>query len=124
MAIDATVGGANANSYVTIDRATAILTESRLRVSDWTDAPNGDEDREAALRWATSLIDTYFDFEGQRDVGAFLDEAETKLGWLDIRAHPLGVDSPSIRVTMYNPMGVAIIEQVRDFMHEFKGRHS
>jgi len=57
-------------------------------------------------------------------VEAFLDEAETKLGWLDIRAHPLGVDSPSIRVTMYNPMEVAIIEQVRDFMHEFKGRHS
>lgn len=66
MAIDATVGGSNANSYVTIDRATEILTESRLRVTDWTDAPNGDEDREAALRWATSLIDTYFEFEGNR----------------------------------------------------------
>lgn len=66
MAFDATVGGSSANSYVTVDRATSILTESRLRVSAWTDAANGDEDREAALRWATFLIDTYYDFEGER----------------------------------------------------------
>jgi hypothetical protein len=66
MAIDATVGGTASNSYVTVDRATEILTGSRLRVTDWTDAPNGDEDREAALQWATFLIDTYYDFEGAR----------------------------------------------------------
>jgi len=65
-ALDATIAGTSANSYVTVERATEILTDSRLRVSAWTDAPNGEDDQEAALQWATYLIDTYFVFEGNR----------------------------------------------------------
>lgn len=66
MALDTTLSGESSNSYLTLERATEILTESRLYASAWTDAAGGDADREAALRWATKLIDTYFDFEGHR----------------------------------------------------------
>jgi hypothetical protein len=64
--LDATIGGTTANSYVTIVRASEILEDSRLRATAWTEAPGGDEDRDAALQWATRLIDTYFEFEGNR----------------------------------------------------------
>jgi len=53
----------------------------------------------------------------------FLHETENELGWLDIRSHPLGVESDAIRVTMYNPQSIETVEAVRDFMHEFKQRH-
>jgi phosphoserine aminotransferase len=55
-------------------------------------------------------------------VEKFLKET-TELGWLDIRSHPLGIKSSAIRVTMYNPQPVEVIEQVRDFMIEFKARN-
>jgi hypothetical protein len=54
MALDATVGGANANSYLTVTEATAYFA-TRLYSSVWTAASNGD--KEAALIWATRLID-------------------------------------------------------------------
>lgn len=42
------------------------------------------------------------------------------MGWLDVRSHPLGIDSDAIRITMYNPQPIEVIEHVRDFMHHFK----
>lgn len=66
MALDTTIAGEDSNSYLTVSRATDILTESRLYSDAWTSAPGGTSDQEAALRWATKLIDTYYEFEGKR----------------------------------------------------------
>ena len=56
-------------------------------------------------------------------VEKFLKET-TNLGWLDIRSHPLGISSSAIRVTMYNPQPVEVIEQVLEFMIKFKAANS
>lgn len=64
MALDATVKGSAANSYLTEVEATTYLTTERLYVTAWTAAsvPN----REAALIWATFLLDNSFDFDGEK----------------------------------------------------------
>lgn len=64
MALDATVGGANSNSYLSESEANTYLTNERLYISAWTAATTGT--REQALIWATFLIDTSFEFEGSR----------------------------------------------------------
>ncbi len=56
-------------------------------------------------------------------VNKFLEETSEELGWLDIRSHPLGIDSDAIRVTTYNPQPIEVVELVRDFMHDFQQRH-
>ena len=56
-------------------------------------------------------------------VEAFLKEA-TELGWLDSRSHPLGIPSEAIRVTMYNPQTEHTVAVVREFMADFKKRHT
>jgi len=56
--------------------------------------------------------------EDEKLVQKFLDETE-KLGWLDVRSHPLGIPSDAIRITMYNPQPYETIQKVRDFMHDF-----
>jgi len=55
-------------------------------------------------------------------VQKFLDETE-KLGWLDVRSHPLGIPSDAIRITMYNPQPFETIMKVREFMADFQKRH-
>ncbi len=60
--LDASVGTSTANSYLTRDEATQILTVNRLWGATWADST--DEKKDAALIWATSLIDTAFDFYG------------------------------------------------------------
>lgn len=62
MALDATVGSATANSYLTQSEATAYFA-TRLYVDDWTNASSGNKD--AALITATKRIDQEF-FEGQK----------------------------------------------------------
>ena len=52
--LDATAGGPVSNSYTTTAQATAFLT-MRLRTAPWTDASVPDQ--EAALQWATRLLD-------------------------------------------------------------------
>jgi phosphoserine aminotransferase len=52
-------------------------------------------------------------------VEKFIAQSES-LGWLDVRSHPLGIDSDAIRITMYNPQPIEVIEYIRDFMHDFK----
>jgi hypothetical protein len=66
MALDTTIAGKYSNSYLTVARATEILTSARLYADAWTSAAVSVSDQEAALRWATKLIDTYYEFEGQR----------------------------------------------------------
>lgn len=61
--IDATVGGENSNSYVTLDEANTYF-EARLNVKDWTDAD--DDTKNRSLVQATRRID-YEDFLGDRE---------------------------------------------------------
>eukprot|EP00392_Amoebophrya_sp_AT5.2_P006484 g6496.t1 len=56
-------------------------------------------------------------------VDQFLRETGDELGWLDIRSHPLGIDSDAIRVTTYNAQTIEAVSIVRDFMKEFWERH-
>lgn len=56
-------------------------------------------------------------------VSKFLEETE-KLGWLDVRSHPLGIASDAIRITMYNPQTIETVQIVKEFMHDFKKRHA
>jgi len=56
-------------------------------------------------------------------VQKFIDETE-KLGWLDVRSHPLGIPSDAIRITMYNPQPFETIQIVREFMADFMKRHA
>ena len=55
-------------------------------------------------------------------VEKFLQET-AGMGWLDVRSHPLGIDSDAIRITMYNPQPIEVVEYIRDFMHDFQKRH-
>lgn len=55
MAFDATVGGASANSYLTVDEADAVL-EGRLHTDAWDAATTAQ--KEAALRMATRILDS------------------------------------------------------------------
>lgn len=61
MAIVATPGAANANSYVTSDEADAYF-ETRLFSSAWTAA--SDDSKEAALIWSCRLLDAAFKWRG------------------------------------------------------------
>jgi len=54
-------GVASSNSYISLDNAD-IYHEMRLHVSTWTDA--NDDTKEAALMWATRLLDNLVDWEG------------------------------------------------------------
>lgn len=59
MTLDATVGGANSNSYATVEEADAYFA-SRLHASLWTE----DLDKEAALITATQMLDWYTVWKG------------------------------------------------------------
>lgn len=62
MAIIATPMAVDANSYLTRDEATTILTTRRLHGAAWTSAPDATKD--AALIWATRLLDQGFEWYG------------------------------------------------------------
>jgi len=72
MALDATVGGAAANSYVTVAEADAYFA-TRLQSTAWTGAVNAT--KEAALISATRLLDSSVEF-----TGAAADEVQA-LAW-------------------------------------------
>lgn len=61
MALVATPGAANANSFLTVDEADAHFG-TRLHVSDWTSASVAD--KEAALIWATRLMNATIPWRG------------------------------------------------------------
>lgn len=62
LVFDTTVGGLNANSYVTVQEATDY-NDARL-FSTWDS--NSQEDQEAALAWATSILDYSFEWSGAK----------------------------------------------------------
>jgi len=51
-------------------------------------------------------------------VEKFLNET-ADMGWLDVRSHPLGIDSDAIRITMYNPQPIETVEYIRSYMEHF-----
>ena len=59
MALDATVGGENANSYLTVEEADAYFTE-RMHSTDWS----ASVDKEAALITCTRLLDRNVKWSG------------------------------------------------------------
>ncbi len=63
LVLDATVAGENANSYITAADADTYY-EGRLFASDWTGA--SDSTKEAALVWATRMLDYSFDWTGSK----------------------------------------------------------
>lgn len=63
MALIATAGAADANSYATEDNGDSYM-ETRLHITNWTGA-TGDE-REAALMWATRLLDKLCAWDGSK----------------------------------------------------------
>jgi phosphoserine aminotransferase len=79
---------------------------------------------DADFRSRMQVVFTIKSGEGQdaKLVEKFLD-ATADMGWLDVRSHPLGIDSDAIRITMYNPQPIEVVEHVRDFMYEFQKAH-
>jgi len=63
MALIATAGAIDANSYVDVATADAYFTE-RLHISAWSGAAVAT--KESALVWATRLLDIYWDWRGSR----------------------------------------------------------
>lgn len=72
MSIDATVNGANADSYVTVATADAYHT-NHLYASTWTNASTSD--KEKALKMATRILDEKCDWAGTRTTST------QALGW-------------------------------------------
>lgn len=72
LTLDATVGGLSSNSYVTRAEGDSYH-ECRLFVDDWTSA--SDANKDTALVWATSILDSHFDWAGTRF------SIEQKLRW-------------------------------------------
>jgi phosphoserine aminotransferase len=72
------------------------------------------------FRSRMQVVFTIRDGEGSNAqlVDKFLAETD-RLGWLDVRSHPLGISSDAIRITMYNPQPIEVIEHVREFMNTF-----
>ena len=63
MALDATPSGENSDSYVTLDEANTYHG-ARLFNDAWTAAT--DATKEASIKWATSMLDEYFEWVGSR----------------------------------------------------------
>ncbi len=64
MALDATVGGASTNSYVTVSEANSYFAD-RSHADAWED----EENQAAALVTASQAIDWYVTWKGQRATG-------------------------------------------------------
>lgn len=63
LVLDATVGGANANSYVTVAEADTYF-EGRLYATDWTGATT--ENKTTALVMATTVLDDWAEWVGSK----------------------------------------------------------
>ena len=113
MAIDATVGGASSDSYVTLAEANTYH-DARLHNDEWSDASV--PEREKALKWGTRLLDEldwkgikwdtdqslrwprsdvddregyYFDVD---EIPVFLKNALCELAWLLLISDPTRED--------------------------------
>jgi hypothetical protein len=65
MAIIATIGSADANSYVTLAEATAYFL-NRLHSDDWVDWEDSADDPGTALVTASSMLDWYMKWKGTK----------------------------------------------------------
>jgi len=63
MALDATTGGASADSYIS-EADADTYHGNNLNVTDWTGAPSSD--KEKALKMATRLLDERIDWNGSK----------------------------------------------------------
>ncbi len=63
MALDTTAGGANADAYCSLAEATAYFA-TRMHASSWGDLTEANQ--EAAIKWATRLLDDLMDWKGQK----------------------------------------------------------
>ncbi len=61
LTLDATIGGAASNSYVTVTQGDSYH-EARLFATNWTGAATAT--KQAALVWATKTLDAHFDWQG------------------------------------------------------------
>lgn len=88
MILDAVPGSPTANAYTTVTQATAFLTR-RLHTDAWTTAPVPDQ--EAALMWATQLLDEQMRWAG---VPTFPDQALAlpQTGLVDALGRPVASD--------------------------------
>ena len=59
--VETGAGLTTSNAYISLDDAD-VYHEMRLHVTDWTSA--GDDTKEAALMWASGLLDTLVDWAG------------------------------------------------------------
>lgn len=86
--LDATPGGPLSNAYVTVSQATAFLT-MRLDTDAWTEASVPDQ--EAALQWATRLLDEQVQWYG---LPTYLDQALAlpQVGLVDQWHRPVASD--------------------------------
>lgn len=73
MALDATVGGASSNSYLTLAEADTYFDDRAITA--WTGSTYTDDQKEAALIQATSWIDNTFQFIGE------IDDTTQRLAW-------------------------------------------
>jgi hypothetical protein len=90
MALDVTVGGAAAESYVSVADATTYLTARG--VADSAFKSKATPDKEAALRKATAYIDNYYKFRGTKAT----DAAALQWPRYDVWAFSYYVDSDAI----------------------------
>lgn len=88
MILDATPGAPTANAYCPVLQATAFLT-MRLDTAAWTEAPVPDQ--EAALQWATRLLDEQVGWYG---VPTYPDQALAlpQVGLVDQWQRPVASD--------------------------------
>lgn len=63
MVVETGAGLSTANSYVSVDDAD-IYHEKRLHITDWSSSTGST--KEAALMWATSLLDRMVDWDGTK----------------------------------------------------------
>lgn len=96
MALIATPGAANANSYATLAEAAAYHAQT-LNASAWTDAT--DATREIALQWATRILDEQVEWFGE------IVSADQSLRWprFDVFSRDgIALDSDSIPTFLKN----------------------
>lgn len=86
----------DANSYLSVDDANTILTESQLYSTTWDAAT--DDDKVRVLLWATRLIDTYFDFDGSITVYPTQALAWPRYGVVDREGRVIDQTSIPLRV--------------------------
>jgi hypothetical protein len=115
MALDATPGGALANSYCTVAAATAFMHE-RLDTDPWFDPPASTHltltaSREAALIWATRLLDEQVRWYGM-PATTTQALAWPQTGQVDVHGHL--IDPSTVPVDIQHATATYALELMRE----------